>query len=129
MARVSLDADVLIAFLDPGDAQHELAVSELRSRMASGDQLLIAATVYSEVIVRPLQQGTDRHVEEFLEAAGIRLVATDRAIARRAAQLRADHHSLRLPDAMSLASALSSDALLLTFDQKLQRIAGLQHDR
>jgi predicted nucleic acid-binding protein len=122
VARVALDADLLIAFLDPGDAQHERAVDELRPRLTDGDELLIGATVYAEVMVRPLQQRSDATVDGFLDAAGVRFVPTDRAIARRAARLRADHSALRLPDAMSLATALGSDATLLTLDKKLQRI-------
>ncbi len=43
-----------IAFLDPGDAQHERAVSELRPRLAAGEQLIVGANVYAEVMVRPL---------------------------------------------------------------------------
>lgn len=58
MAPVALDADVLIAFLDASDAQHESAVDALRPRLASGEQLLIAASVYAEILVRPLQRGT-----------------------------------------------------------------------
>ncbi len=122
MARVALDADLLIAFLDPADAQHERAVDELRPRLASGDELLIGATVYAEVIVPPLQQGTAGTVDGFLEAAGAKFVPVDRTIARRAAELRSQHQALRLPDAMSLATALTSDATLLTFDKKLNRI-------
>jgi len=123
VARVALDADLLIAFLDPGDAQHERAIDELRPRLSAGDELLVGATVYAEMIVRPLQQRADATVDGFLDAAGVRLVPTDRAIARRAAQLRVDHRSLRLPDALSLATAIVSDATLLTLDKKLKRIA------
>lgn len=127
MARVALDADLLIAFLDPGDAQHERAVKALSPRLIAGDELLIGATVYAEVIVRPLQQGTAATVDGFLDAAGVRFVIIDRAIARRAAELRAKHAALRLPDAMSLATALVSDADLLTLDKKLERISKQVH--
>ena len=123
MARVALDADIVIAFLDPGDDQHATAVAELRPRLAAGDELLAAATVYAESIVRPLQQGTDATVEEFFDAAGISIVPIDRTVARRAAVLRAEHQSLRLPDAMSLATAIVIDAALLTLDKKLRQIA------
>lgn len=123
MARVTLDADVVIAFLDPGDDQHATAVAELRPRLAAGDELLAAATVYAESIARPLQQGTDATVDEFFDAAGISIVPIDRAVARRAASLRAEHQSLRLPDAMSLATAIVTNSALLTLDKKLRQIA------
>ncbi len=127
MARVALDADVVIAFLDPSDAQHQQAVDLLRGRLAGGVDVLIAATVYAEVIVRPLQHGTDGTVDEFLAAIGAHVVDADRALARRAAQLRARHGALRLPDALSLATALAVDANLLTLDRALQRIADREH--
>jgi predicted nucleic acid-binding protein len=123
VARVALDADVLIAFLDPGDDQHSRAVSELRPGLTAGDELLVGATVYAEAIVRPLQQGTDATVDAFLDEAGVAVVPIDRAVARRAADLRARHPSLRLPDAMSLAVAMEANASLLTLDKKLQRVA------
>ena len=123
MARVVLNADIVIAFLDPGDDQHATAVAELQPRLAAGDELLLAATVYAETIVRPIQQGTDATVEEFLDAANISIVPIDRTAARRAAALRAEHQSLRLPDAMSLATALATDSALLTLDKKLRRNA------
>jgi predicted nucleic acid-binding protein len=123
VARLALDTDLLIAFLDPGDAQHQDAVDELRPRLVAGDELLIGATVYAEVMVRPLRQASDATVDGFLDAAGIRFVPVDHAIAHRAARLRGDHPTLRLPDAMSLATAFVSDATLLTLDKKLKRIA------
>jgi len=123
MGRVALDADVLIAFLDPADAQHERAVEVLGAHLVRGDDVVIAATVYAEVIVRPLQYGTDTKVDEFLRAIGAKVVDVDRPLARRAAELRARHAALRLPDAHSLATALSSGAELVTFDRGLQRVA------
>ena len=123
MAREALDADVVIAFLDPSDAQHQRAVETLGAHLASGDDILIAATVYAEVIVRPLRYGTDGKVDEFLAAIGAHVVEVERLLARRAAELRARHSSLRLPDAMSLATALAGAAELLTLDRALQRIA------
>lgn len=128
MAPVALDADVLIAFLDPGDAQHQRAVGELRPRLAAGEQLIIGASVYAEVMVRPLQQGTDAKVDEFLDATSIRVIAVDRQLAHRAAQLRARHRSLRLGDALSLATALRHDAQLVTLDKRLRRVAAREQD-
>jgi predicted nucleic acid-binding protein len=123
VARLALDADIVIAFLDPGDDQHTAAVARLRPRLAAGDELLVAATVYAETIVRPLQRGTDATVDQFLDSAGIAVIPIDRAIARRAAALRAQHPSLRLPDAMSLATSIATSSTLLTLDKKQRRIA------
>ena len=123
MARVALDADIVIAFLDPGDDQHARAVAELRPLLAGGDELLVGATVYAETIVRPLQDGTDATVDAFLDAAGVKVVPVHRSVGRLAARLRAEHSSLRLPDAMSLATALANDATLLTLDKNLQQAA------
>jgi predicted nucleic acid-binding protein len=123
VARVALDADIVIAFLDPGDDQHATAVAELRPRLAASDELLAAATVYAESIVRPLQQGSDSTVDDFFDAAGISIVPIDRVVARRAAVLRAEYQSLRLPDAMSLATAIVTGSALLTLNKKLRQIA------
>ena len=123
MARVALDADVVIGFLDPSDAQHERAVELLGAHLATGDEVLIAATVYAEVIVRPLQHGTDAKVDGFLDAIDAHFVAVDRDLARHAAELRARHAALRLPDALALATALAANAQLVTLDRSLKRVA------
>jgi hypothetical protein len=51
------------------------------------------------------------------------VIDVDRALARRAAWLRARHRSLRLGDALSPATALSREGQPLTFDERLRRIA------
>jgi predicted nucleic acid-binding protein len=123
VARVVLDADVLIAFLDPADAQHASAVSLLRNHLAAGDELFVSASVYAEILIRPTQDGTDAVVDQFVTAAGIQVIPVDRGLARTAAQLRAAHPSLRLPDAMCLAAARQNGAVLLTFDEQLMKIS------
>ena len=123
MATVALDADVLIAFLDASDEQHQRAIDLLRPRLAGGDRIVIAASVYAEILVHPLKRGSDQAIDDFLSAIGADVVAVDRDIARRAAQLRATHRSLRLPDALSLATAHATKADLLTLDQRLHKMA------
>jgi predicted nucleic acid-binding protein len=129
VAPVALDADLVIAFLDAADDQHERSVSGLRPRLAAGEEIIVAASVYAEVMVRPLQRGTDTKVAEFLDAIGASVVAIGRPLARRAAQLRARHKSLRSPDALSLATALESGAELLTLDHRLRRIGAREAAR
>jgi predicted nucleic acid-binding protein len=99
------------------------AIELLAAHLATGDDILMAATAYAEVIVRPLQHGTDAKIDEFLTAIDADVVDVDRRLARLAAQLGARHTALRLPDALVLATALARDAQLLTLDRGLQRIA------
>jgi predicted nucleic acid-binding protein len=123
VASVVLDADVLIGFLDPADAQHERAVRLTRPWLTGEHELHVGAGAYAEILIRPLRGHTDARVDAFLDAANIQIVTVDRALARSAAELRARHQSLRLPDALSLATALGLSAELATFDRRLQRIA------
>jgi predicted nucleic acid-binding protein len=123
VARVAFDADVVIAFLDASDDQHERAVDLLRPRLGGGAEIVIGASVYAEVMVRPLARSTGERVDAFLDALGATVLAVDREIARRAAGLRARHRSLRLPDALALATALAAGAELVTLDQRLGRLA------
>jgi predicted nucleic acid-binding protein len=123
VGAVALDADVLIGFLDPGDDQHAAAANELEPWLREDHERLVAASVYAEILVHPVRRGTDRLVEDFLTAIEARIVAVDRPVARRAAELRARHPSLRLGDALPLAVALGQDATFLTLDRRLRRIA------
>jgi predicted nucleic acid-binding protein len=122
VARVALDADVVIAFLDAADDQHERAVDALRHRLTAGEEIVLGASVYAEIMVRPIARRTDAKVDEFLDAINATVIAIDRPAARLAAELRGRHRSLRLPDALSLATALAADAELLTLDTRLARI-------
>lgn len=124
MGPLALDASVVIAVLDAADAHHERAVAELREPdVGRPPALLIAATAYTEALIKPLRDGHGDTVERFIERGPVELVPIDRAIARAAAQLRVDHASLRLGDALVLATAHARDAVLLTFDDRLRRIA------
>lgn len=121
MGAVALDASVSIALLDPADRHHEQAAAVLREHDRSS--LIMAASAYSETLVRPLALGLEEAVEAFVDGLRIEIVAADRDIGRRAARLRAEHGALRLPDALVLATAQAREAGLLTFDGPLARLA------
>ena len=124
MALIVVDASVLIGFLDATDAHHEAAVAALDA--AASDDLVLPATAYAEVLVAPARKGggaVDR-VEEALAALTVRLESVTPAIARLAAALRARHRSLRLPDALVLATAdVLGAAKVLTADRVWSRIS------
>ena len=82
--------------------------------------------MYAEILVRPLQRGDEDTVDRFIAAIDATVVPLDRDIARRAARLRGSHRSLRLPDAISLATSLSTGAEFVTLDHRLSRTADLE---
>ncbi len=120
MGPVVLDASVAIGFLDSGDVHHERAVTELRA--ARGAPLSMAASAYSEILVRPLASGHGDRVEAFVDGLSVEIVPIDREVGLRAAELRAQHTALRLPDALVLAIARLRGARLLTFDERLAQL-------
>jgi predicted nucleic acid-binding protein len=105
VALTVLDASVVIAFLDPDDARHEAAVVALTEHQH--DELVIPASVYAEILVGPYRKGVEAvaEVEAFLADFAVRIEAMTPAIARAAARLRGDSRSLRLADALVLATA------------------------
>ena len=120
MGPVDLDASVAIGFLEQADAHHDRAVDALRE--CDGAPLSMAASAYSETLVRPLATGHGDKVEAFVDGLGVEIVPVDREIARRAAELRSAHEALRLPDALVLATAQLRGARLLTFDGRLSQL-------
>lgn len=125
MALVVLDASAIIAFLDPDDALHDAAVQTLAKHQH--DELLIPSTVYAEILVAPYRRGGEAvaEVEAFLADFAVRIEPTTPAIARAAAKLRSASRSLRLPDALVLATAdeLQADGVL-TGDESWTPISG-----
>jgi predicted nucleic acid-binding protein len=121
VGALALDASVAIGLLDIADVHHERARAALsENRTAS---LSMAASAYSEALVRPLASGNEEAVENFVEILRVEIVPADREIGRRAAELRARRRSLGLPDALVLATAQMRQAPLLSFDARVMRVA------
>jgi predicted nucleic acid-binding protein len=124
VALIVIDASVVIGFLDATDEHHAAAVAALGA--SASDDLVLPATAYAEVLVAPARKGSgavDR-VEEALAALTVKLESVTPAIARSAASLRARHRSLRLPDALVLATAdVLGAAKVLTADRGWSRIS------
>jgi predicted nucleic acid-binding protein len=121
MGLIHLDAGVIIAFLDANDSHHDAATSALAIALDQADRLSIAASAFAECLVGPARRST-KAVELVRTAIG-RLPATvvplDDAIATRAAVLRARHRTLKLPDALVIATADTAGAdRLVTTDRK-----------
>jgi predicted nucleic acid-binding protein len=128
MGLTVLDAGVVIAGLDANDAHHVKVAASLSAARERGDSFVLPGSAYAEVLVRPAGRGpaTVARADAALDASAISIADADRAIARRAATLRARHPSLRLPDALVVATAveLSADHLLTT-DRRWKTLRGL----
>lgn len=129
MALTVFDTGVLIGFLNSSDAHHARAIGVVAALRSSGDQGVIPASVYAELLVQPFRRGTSevKLVDDALDALVIRIEPITRAVAKSAAELRATHPSLRLPDALVVATARTLRATrLITTDARWPRFTGLK---
>jgi predicted nucleic acid-binding protein len=120
MARIVLDASVLIALLNSKDTHHRWALDFLVN--ASADEFLMPAINYAEALVHPVRAGL---VEEFtnnIQKLGIQIVDSTASDAIQLANLRVATR-LRMPDAIVLQTAIRTSAELATTDEKLTAAA------
>lgn len=113
MALTILDAGVVIAILDASDTHHDAAVQAVTTAIDRGDNLVVPASAYAEILVAPHRRGADAvgTVDAFLDALPARIEPATRIVAARAAELRARHgNQLRLPDALVVATAMAVGA-------------------
>jgi predicted nucleic acid-binding protein len=120
MGLTHLDAGVIIAFIDGADAHHDAARSALSTALDNADRLSIAASALAECLVGPARRSTKavELVRTVIDRLPVSVVHLDEEIATRAAMLRARQPSLKLPDALVIATAEHSSAdLLITTDR------------
>jgi predicted nucleic acid-binding protein len=113
MGLIVLDAGVVIGLLSARDAHHESSRMALRVRRERADRFVLPASAYAEVLVGPLRLGTEMAaiVDGLVDDLPASVAPADRAIARRAAAIRAtSSHRIRLPDALVIATAIELDA-------------------
>lgn len=116
---IAADASVLIGWLDPADADHQSATEALER--AAGQPLYAATLTIAEVLVGPAAAGQAPRAQAALRDIGIQEVGLT-GHAERLAALRASTGQ-RLPDCCLLLAAELADAMVLTFDRKLQAAA------
>ncbi len=118
MGLTHLDAGVIIGFLDSADAHHAAATASLARALDDGDGLAMAASAYAECLVGPARRSEQaiQIVKDTFDRLPIEIVDLSPAIAMEAARLRARHRSLRLPDALVIATSITArvDQLVTT---------------
>ncbi|HEX5713105.1 MAG TPA: PIN domain-containing protein [Solirubrobacterales bacterium] len=123
MGSLALDASVAIALFTEADTHHDRALVELDAALDRDEVLSMAASAYSEIMVHAARSGQGELIDRFVDRLRMEVVPVDREIGRRAAELGAKWRSLRLPDALVLATAQTRRASLLSFDTELARLA------
>ncbi|HET7417740.1 MAG TPA: PIN domain-containing protein [Solirubrobacterales bacterium] len=124
---VVLDSDAVVGFLDRSDALHAAADSAIRELIRE-HRLLVSAVTYAEVLTG---SRLGHHDEERVRGFFLQLVSevlpVNMSVAERAADLRSRLKSLRMPDALILATAdIEPEVdLILTGDKKAARISDL----
>jgi predicted nucleic acid-binding protein len=124
---VVLDSDAVVGFLDRNDALHDAAAAEI-SDLVRTQRLLVSVVTYAEVLTGArLGHHDEDQVRGFFAQLVSAVLPVDMTIADTAAELRSSLRSLRMPDALVLATAeTESDVdLFLTGDRHLARITGL----
>jgi predicted nucleic acid-binding protein len=123
VAPLILDASVLIGLLDTADAHHSDAVKDTDAADQAGRELLVPVSAYSETLVAFAHANRVSDAREAVAAMGITVAPLTAPMGEVAAELRARHDRLRLPDAIVLACARELQGQLLTYDQNLKRLA------
>ena len=124
---VVLDSDAVVGFLDRDDALH-LAAEEAERALIRDHRLLVSAVTYAEVLTGArLGHHDEDQVRGFFLQLISEVLPVDMHIAERAAELRSDLKSLRMPDALIVATADAEGEvdLILTGDKQATRIPGL----
>lgn len=124
MEALILDASVLIGLLDTADVHHGRSIDDVEAADREGRQLLLPASAYSETLVAFARAGRLDDARRAVIAMGVTVMPLTDTIAERAAELRARHERLRLPDAIVLATAQELGGKLLSYDRRLSQLAG-----
>lgn len=124
---VVLDSDVVVGFLDRQDALHDAADATIRE-LARGQRLVASVVTYAEVLTGArLGHHSEDDVVGFFRGLLSAVLPVDVSVADMAADLRSRIKSLRMPDALILATAETDPDvdLILTGDQQLTKVSGL----
>ena len=128
--RMFLDTAPLIYFLD-ADPRYAVEVRGIiYAALNSGVEVITSVVSATEYLTLPYRTGKFEKIGaffDFLADAGIMLVPIDVAIAKKAAQIRAEYRHFKTMDALQLASACVYGCdVFLTNDKQLCQFTELR---
>jgi predicted nucleic acid-binding protein len=119
VGAVALDTSVVIGLFRPADAHHLSAQAALAATRARADDFVLPASVLSEALVGGYRNGTATEMRRRIVGLFGPVRVVDEQVALQAAELRQRHRSLRLPEALVIATGIVDNAVVLTCDRRL----------
>lgn len=128
---VAIDTSIFIYFIEDHPVYAPALVSLFDAIDAGRVSAVTSGVTLLEVLVAPLRAGNvalaERYEDVVTRSRGLRIVELDRPLLRVAAHLRARYSTVRTPDALQLAAALSAGcSTFLTNDRDLPALPGLE---
>jgi predicted nucleic acid-binding protein len=117
---VVLDSGALIALYDSKDLHHKWALQMFTDTV--GDELVMSALTYAEVLVHPIRAGQRDKFERSIKGLGIRIASFEPQDAGDLAELRW-RSNLKMPDAVVLHQALKLKGCISTTDRAIAQQA------
>lgn len=130
LPRVYLDSNVFIVAMENPGAQSDHAWWIIQA-IEDGEIAAVTSEItLAEVLVKPIELGDtalrSAYEEMIMSGDRFEVVSVGREILTRAAELRARRHSIRLPDAVHIATALArACSCMVSDDQRLHSIDGV----
>lgn len=128
--RVYLDANIFIYALEQFEAWSATAANVLAMVDTGQCHAVTSALTLAECMAGPFRAGREDLVRIYddliRDRPGLAIAPIERGILTEAARLRAESPSLRLPDAIHIATARSAGCdLVLTNDRRLENAPGV----
>jgi predicted nucleic acid-binding protein len=125
MGLVLLDSSTVVGFLDADDRLHQAADTAVRAA-ATEHLFAVSVVTVAEVLTgAKLGHHDESTVRRFFAQTITRRIPLDEPAAERAAELRAAHKILKMPDALILATADLNAEIVLTSDEQWLKVSGL----
>jgi len=113
VGTVLLDSSAIVGFLQPDDALHAAAHTEVGKAVRAGDYLAISAVTWTEILTgAALGRREEATVRGFVADFGVEILPVDGTVAERAARIRGRHLE-RLADGRRRFTVAPPDALIL----------------